>query len=166
MIINIRFGYAARHQAYYDTDRKRGTLRLWSPYSGSITGAEPIEAQEGLPTGSMVRPGILARTIFKENQQTEFAIADEQDLLSVLAALAFVRNGAGSSFMTREGRRIRFSLKRGAIEVKIQYGKAAILTVGEAHKLQTIAKEILRDLGCSEQEISERLKRIPQGSPN
>ena len=166
MIINLRFGYAARHQVYYNTDRKRGTLKLWSSYSDSLTGADSIEAQDVHPSGPLVHSGIFATTIFKENQQTEFAIADEQDLLSILASLASVRNGMDSSFTTREGRRIGFSLKKEVIVVKIQYGKAAILTMGEAHKLQTIAKEILRDLGCSEQEISERLKRIPQGSQN
>ncbi len=158
MIINLRFGYAARHHVYYDTDRKRGTIKLWS-CSSPITGGDSIET---FPS----RPGILSEILFRENQQIEFAIADEEEILSMLASLDSVRIGNHSSFTSKEGRKITFSWnkevksKKDLITVKIQYSKAAVLTMGEAHKLHTIAKQILREMGFSEQEISEKLERL------
>jgi hypothetical protein len=49
--------------------------------------------------------------------------------------------------------------------VHIQYGKAGKLTMGEARKLHAITREILRHLGYSDQEISERLKNTTVVSP-
>jgi hypothetical protein len=171
MIINLRFGTAARHYIYYDTDRKRGTLKLWSPHSGPSTGADSIEDQNVSASRSTLRLGVFPEMFFKGDQQTEFSIADEHDIVAMLSSLALIMNGEDSFFTSREGRKITFYWKReenskkGAIVVKIQYGKAAMLTMGEAHKLLTIGMDILRDLGYSEQEISERLERLAHGSP-
>jgi hypothetical protein len=130
-----------------------------------------IKNQEGSPSEPIIRQDTLAETLFRENQQTEFSIADEQDLLAMLASLVAVKNGNKSAFTSKEGRRITLSLKKegkskkDVITVTIQYGKAAKLTMGEVHKLHTIAMDILRDLGYSDEEISEHLETITQGSP-
>jgi hypothetical protein len=151
MIINLRFGYAARHSIYYDTQQQRGTIKLWSSNSGSMADARPIENREGF----------LSQTLFRVNQHTEFLIADEKDILSILAALAAVLNGDEFSFTSKEGRKITLSLKREGkwekeiVTAKIQYGRTGKLTIGEARKLHTIAREILRNLGHSDQEISK-----------
>ncbi len=167
MIINLHFGYKTRHHIYYDTERKRGALKLWSSYSG------PIENREAAAPELIILPEALTETLFSENQQTEFSIADEHDLFAMLASLVVViNNGAESSFTSKEGRRITLSLKKEAkskkdvITVRIQYGQAAKLTMGEAHKLHTIAMDILRDLGYSDQDISKKLESISEGSPN
>jgi hypothetical protein len=167
MIINLRFGRTNRHHIYYDTERKRGTLKLWSSYSGPITGANS-ENQEDVPSESNTHQDLLTETLFRENQRTEFSITDEQDILSMLAALDSVLNANESSFLTKEGRKVTLFLKKegkskkDAITVKIQYGKDAKLTMGEAHKLHTIAMNILRNLGYSDQEISEKRESVTQ----
>lgn len=173
MIIDLRFGYAARHHIYYDTQRKRGTLKIWSSYSGSIIGVNPIKNREDDLSKSIVRQKVRHQreTLFRANQHTEFLITDESDVLSLLASLIAVIHGQESSFTSREGRKITLSLKKeenwdkDAITVKIQYGQAGKLTIGEAHKLQTVTRNILRDLGYSDQEIAKRLESIPQASP-
>jgi hypothetical protein len=172
MIIDLRFGYAARHHIYYDTQRKRGTLKLWSSYSGSIIGVVPVKNHEGLPSKSITRQKARDQreTLFRANQHTEFLITDENDVFSFLASLVAVIHGQESSFTSREGRKITLSLKKeenwdkDVITVKIQYGQAGKLTIGEAHKLQTITRDILRNLGYYDQEISKKLENISQAS--
>lgn len=169
MIIDLHFGYTDRHHIYYDTERKSGTIKLWSSYSGSITGSDSSETQDD-PASNTVIHNALTETLFRGNQHTEFSIGDEQDLLSMLASLVAVKSGHESSFISKEGRRIAFSLrkqgaaKKNAINVAIQYGRAAKLTMGEAHKLHTIVMDVLRELGYSDKEISEKLGSIPQVS--
>ncbi len=166
MIINLHFGYTSRHHIYYDTERKRGTLKLWSSYNNPVT--DGSESQQASSSKPMIRPETLAETLFRENQQTEFSIADEPDLVALLASLVAVKNGRESTFMSKEGRKIVLSLKRQGkskkevIDVAIQYGKAAKLTMGEAHKLQTIVMDILHDLGYSAEVISKKIESIPQ----
>lgn len=168
MIINLRFGYASRHHIYYDTERKRGTLKLWSSDNGLMTGSDRNENQQASSSKPLIHPETLAKTLFQESQQTEFSIANEPDLVSMLAALVAVKNGREASFLSKEGRKIVLSLKKqgkskkDAITVQIQYGKAATLTMGEAHKLHTIVMDILQDLGYSSKEISEKLESLPQ----
>jgi len=151
MIINLQFGYTARHHIYYDTQLKRGTIKLWSSHRDSRTGAESVE------TGG---------SFFEGNQHTEFMIADENDILPMVASLDAVMNGTEFSFTSKEGRKITLALdkkgtrKKDAITVDVQYSKVGKLTMGEAHKLQSIAKDILRDLGYSDQKISEKLESI------
>jgi hypothetical protein len=172
MIIDLHFGYADRHHIYYDTQRKRGTIKLWSSYSGSITGADWIRTRAGSRSELNTQQETPKTTFFRANQQTEFLLADENDVLSMLASLVAVLNGDQFSFTSKEGRKITFSLKKEGkwekdiITVKLQYGKAGKLTISEAHKLHTIAREILRDLGYSDQAISERLESVRRRSSN
>ncbi len=167
MIINLHFGYTSRHHIYYDTERKRGTLKLCSSYNSPVTSSGRSERQQVSASKPMIQPETLAETLFRENQQTEFSIADEPDLVSMLAALMAVKNGRESTFTSKEGRKIVLSLKKqgkskkDVIDVAIQYGKAAKLTMGEAHKLHTIVMDILHDLGYSAEVISKKLKSIP-----
>jgi hypothetical protein len=166
MIINLGFGCASRHHIYYATERKCGTLKLWSPFSRSVMGSNLIEAERDLSSNEMVRQKSLANILFQESQQIEFAIADESDLLNILTVLAAVKSGRESSFISKEGRKIAFALtkqgktKNDVITVHIQYSQAAKLTMGEAHKLHTILMGILHDLGYSDEEISKRLKSL------
>ncbi|MFT3895530.1 MAG: hypothetical protein QM730_28245 [Anaerolineales bacterium] len=87
-------------------------------------------------------------------------------MLAILTSLAAVIRGNESSFTNKEGRKIIFSLEKvgkrekEAITVNVQYSKPGKLTMGEARKLQAIAKEILGHIGFSEDEISEKLKSI------
>jgi hypothetical protein len=86
----------------------------------------------------------------------------------MLSSLVAVKSGYESSFISKEGRKIAFSLKKqgksknDVITVHIQYSKAAKLTMGEAHKLHTILMGILHDLGHSDEEISEKLEGLRQ----
>lgn len=169
MIINLRFGYASRHHIHYDTERKRGTLKLWSPHVvNSMAGVDNGESHAATSSNSTLRRETLVETLFRDHQQTEFMIADEPDLIFILTALIAMKNGLEFSFLSREGRKITFSLKRqgktkkDAITVQIQYGKAAKLTMGEAHKLQTIMMDILYSLGYSSKEIFDRLESLRQ----
>jgi hypothetical protein len=166
MTINLDFGYTSRHHIYYATERKCGTLKLWSPLSRSVTGSDPIEAEKDSLSNETLHQKTLANILFQESQQIEFAIADEPDLLNIVAALVAVKSGHESSFMSKEGRKIEFSFKKqgkskkDVITVHIQYSKAAKLTMGEAHKLHTILMDILHDLGYSDEEISEKLESL------
>ncbi len=168
MIINLGFGYTSRHHIYYVTERKCGTLKLWSPFSRSVMGSDSTETQKDSSPNKMLRQKTLANMLFQENQQIEFAIADESDLLDLLTALVAVKSGYESSFISKEGRKIVFSLKeqgkskKDVITVQIQYSKPAKLTMGEAHKLHTILMGILHGLGHSDEEISEKLVSLRQ----
>jgi hypothetical protein len=168
MIINLGFGYTSRHHIYYATERKCGTLKLWSPLSRSVMGSDSIKAEKDSLSNEMLHQKTLANILFQENQQIEFAIADESDLLNMLSSLVAVKSGYESSFISKEGRKIAFSLKKqgksknDVITVHIQYSKAAKLTMGEAHKLHTILMGILHDLGHSDEEISEKLEGLRQ----
>jgi hypothetical protein len=135
-------------------------------------GVEPAKNSEGSPSKPIARPRVRHQreTLFRASQHTEFLITDESDVLSFLASLIAVIHGQESSFTSKEGRKITLSLKKeenwdkDVITVKIQYGQAGKLTVGEAHKLQTITRDILRNLGHSDQEISKKLERISQAT--
>src|SRR5512138_2163596 len=112
MIINLHFGYAARHHIYYDTEHKRGTIKLWSSYSGPILGNDPVQAREGLPAELIAHQQVQTETRFRVSQQTEFLITDEKDILGILASLAAVGNGHEFCFTTKEGRKITLTLKK------------------------------------------------------
>ena len=169
MITNLVFGYKSRHHIYYATERKCGTIKLWSPFSRSVTTSDASAAQTDAPPSESLRQKTLAGMLFQENQQIEFAIADEADLLNMIHVLVAVKSGHESSFTSKEGRKIIFTLKEKSeakndvITVHIQYSKAAKLTMGEAHKLHAILMDILHDLGNSDEEISERLEKLGQG---
>ncbi len=168
MIINLVFGYKSRHHIYYATERKCGTIKLWSPFSRSATVSDPGAAQTDSPSSESLRRKTLTDMLYQENQQIEFAIGDESDLLDMLTALVAVKSGHESSFTSKEGRKISFALKEKSetkndvITVHIQYSKAAKLTMGEVHKLHTILMDILHDLWYSDEEISERLESLRQ----
>ena len=170
MIINLSFGYTSRHHIYYATERKCGTLKLWSPFSHSVMGSDSDSTETQKDSSSKEIPGqkTLANMLFQENQQTEFALADESDLFDMLTALVAVKSGYESSFTSKEGRKIAFLLKKqvksknDVVTVHIQYSKAAKLTMGEAHKLHTILMDILHDLGYSDEVISEKLENLRQ----
>lgn len=158
MIINLHFGYKNRHHVYYDTDLKRGTLKLWTSQYGSMHSA-PIENDEGFLSGLLPRSESQAGTFLGADQHTEFQIADEKDILSILTSLTAVINGNEFSFTSKEGRKITLSREKAGkrekevITLNVQYSKVGKLTMGEAHKLQAIAKEILGHIGYSEDEI-------------
>jgi hypothetical protein len=171
MIIDLHFGYAARHHIYYDTQRKCGTIKLWSAYSGPIIDIDAFKKNEGFLAEWIAHQESQRKTPFRVNQYTEFLIADENDILSILASLVAVINGKEFSFTSEEGRKITLALnkegkrEKEVITVNIQYGIAGRLTIGEAHKLQAIARKILRNLGYLDQEISAKLQNMKQGSP-
>lgn len=149
MIINLHFGYKNRHHIYYDTQLKRGTINLWTSQNGLKTGPAPVENDEDLLSGLLTRQESEGGPLFGANQHTEFQVADEKDMRSLLASLAAVTNGDEFSFTNKEGRKITLSLdkqekrKKEVITMNIQYSKAGKLTIGEARKLQTIIREIL-----------------------
>jgi len=168
MIINLSFGYASRHHIYYATERKCGTLKLWSPFRHSVMSSDSTETQKDSSSNESSGQNTLTNMLFQENQQTEFALADESDLLDMLAVLVAVKSGHESSFTSKEGRKIAFMVKKqvksknDVITVHIQYSKAAKLTMGEAHKLHTILMGILHDLGYSDEVILEKLESLRQ----
>jgi hypothetical protein len=159
MIIRHNFGYGWRHKIYYDTDTKRGTLTLWSSYSSVGSEAEAAEKAADPVSEFFVRQGALREMLFGINRYTELQLGDEEDLLSLLAAVIAVKMGEDYSFMSREGRRITLSLEEvGSTEnvivnVKVQYGKEGKLSLGEAGALAAIIKEILIGFGYSRTDI-------------
>lgn len=165
MIVNLHFGYKSRHHIYFDTEFKRGTIKLWSSYKSLIKENDnflsEFIAQQESQTGG----------IFDANQYTEFLIGDEQDIFLILTSLMAIIDGNRFSFTSKEGRKITFTLEKNAkkkdiVAVNIQYGKIGKLTMGEAHKLQTIMRDILFNMGYSEQKILEDLKTTVQAIPS
>jgi len=158
MIVNLRFGYKNRHQVYFDTELKRGSIKLWSADKGT-TGDD-----EGALSGLFARQESHIGGLLDGNQYTEFLIEEEKDILLILASLIAATKGKIFSFSSKEGRKITFAMEKetkqenNAIVAHIQYSKPGRLTVGEVHKLQTIVKHILFNMGYSEQEILKGIK--------
>lgn len=166
MIIRHNFGYAWRHKIYYDTATKRGTLTLWSSYSGSSSEAEAAENGTDLISELIGQHEGLRDILFGVNRYSEFRLGDEEDLLHLLAGIIAVKMGEPYAFMSGEGRKIAFSLEELGksenviINVQIQYGKDGHLSLGEAGALAAIAKEILISIGYSKAEIAEGIGNI------
>lgn len=160
MIINLRFGQEKRHQIYYDTELKRGSVKLWSSQKSAH------EDNDGFLSELITRLGSHPGGGLDANQYTEFLIEDEKDVFLILASLMAILHGYKYSFTSKEGRKIAFSLereesdKKDVVIVNVQYSKPAKLMIGEAHKLQTITRHILLNSGYSEQELLENVKKI------
>jgi hypothetical protein len=75
MIFDLRFGYTARPHIYYDTQHRRGTLKLWASYSGSFIGVDLINiVKVSHPNGSPIeKPGIRERHSFGQTSIPEFS---------------------------------------------------------------------------------------------
>lgn len=164
MAISSSFGYARQHKIYYNTLGKHGSITLWSSYSGSSAGADPISmGKSGWyhldPAGFNALNSLLGSTSF-----TEIQIGDDKDVLSLFAALESVKSGREHTFSNCDNRKISFSRSQEANEkeeiiiVKIGASdKTGKLAIGEINELERILKEILLELGYSKTEIAERL---------
>ncbi|MFT3895531.1 MAG: hypothetical protein QM730_28250 [Anaerolineales bacterium] len=75
MIINLHFGYKERHHIYYDTDLKRGTLKLWTSQNGSMHSA-PIENDEGFLTGLLTRSEVSGRDLSR--RRATYRVSDHR----------------------------------------------------------------------------------------
>jgi hypothetical protein len=165
MILNLRFGQEKRHHIYFDTEIKRGSVKLWSSHK-SIH-----ENKDGFLSGLITRLESQPGGGLDANQYTEFLIEEEKDVFLILASLMAILHGYKFSFTSKEGRKIAFSLekeengKKDVILVNVQYSKPANLTIGEAHKLQTITRHILLSSGYSEYELLESLKKVVKNIP-
>jgi hypothetical protein len=166
MIINLRFGQEKRHHIYFDTEIKRGSVKLWSYHQSTH------ENNDGFLSGLITRLESQPGGGLDANHYTEFLIEEEKDVFLILASLMAILHGYKFSFTSKEGRKIAFALereesgKKDVVLVNVQYSKPAKLTIGEAHKFQTIIRHILLNSGYSEQELLERVKKAVKNIPN
>ncbi len=172
MIISSQFGYALRHKISFNADTKRGSLILWSYFDGFGVATDPLATDEG-SLSEFLAYQAKRSPLFGANHSAEFPLGNDNDVWSILSALAMVKNGKEYAFSNYQDRTISFSREKTGKEnkdiviVKIRYSKnIGKLVLKEVSQLETLVKEILLNLGYSKQEISERLERVMTQSSN
>ena len=165
MILFSRFGFALRHKVDFDPKTKKGSLVLWSRYEGLFV---PPELNSSLSEASMLFLG-KSRADYHAN----FPIGGINDLLAILAAIAWTKSGKEFSFSNYEDRKISFQpTKEGeeqqeCVIVKIRYStNIGKLVAYEITELETVVRNILLDLGLTTQQISEKLDNVVGESSN
>jgi len=163
MIVFSRFGYAARHKIEFNPKTKKGSLLLWSHYDGSFL---PQDLIANANNSSLDEATVLLFRKGIAEYQAVFPIGGIKDLLSILAAVVSVRHGKEYSFSNYEDRTISFqSVKegkgQGIVSVKIRYStNIGKLIESEIIELETMVRDILKNLGLTKQEVTERLKNL------
>jgi hypothetical protein len=173
MILFSKFGYALRHEINFNAKSKRGSLMLWSYYDGSGIGTDPLVNGKNPLSEFLAHQFAAKGALFGANYSAEFPLGGDDDVLSILAALVMVKNGKEYSFSNYQDRMISFSVKKEGNEnkeliiVKIRYSdKRGKLALDEVSELETLTKNILSNLGYSNQEIAEKTEHIIAQSSN
>ncbi len=163
MILFSQFGYASRHSMKYNPKSKPGNLRLWSSYNGVIGGADPIKNGEGsfleLLSTQFKRPNIFGSTIY-----LDISIGADNDVFSILVAVLIIRDGKDYSFKNYAGRLVTFSQAKvgknnyDIVLVNVRHNdNTGIITLNEIDELEVVVRNILANLGYSNEEISNKV---------
>ncbi|MBC7877235.1 MAG: hypothetical protein H7Y59_08710 [Anaerolineales bacterium] len=166
MILFSQFGYASRHSMKYNPKSKPGNLRLWSSYNGSIGSADPIENGEDsfleLLSHQFNRPNIFGSTIY-----LDLSIGADDDIFLILVAVLMIREGKDYSFKNYAGRLVTFSRTKigknnyDIVLVNVRHkDNTGIITLKELDELEAVVRNILANLGYSNEEISNKVNRI------
>jgi len=164
MILFNKFGYALRHQLNFNSKTKRGSLLLWSYHDGSGMGTDPLINGKDSISEFIAHQFAVRGALFGANYYAELPLGNEKDILSLLTALVFVKNGHEYSFSNFEDRLVSFSIYKNdkqeeVIVVKIRYtNNTGKLILDEVSELQYLIRDILVDFGYSKQEIDKKMK--------
>ncbi len=167
MIMFSHFGYALRHEIFYDPKSKPGRLSLWSSYRGSLLAPDPIKNGDSHLLeflASQFRRG----KFFGESSYVDYSLGSDDDLFSILAATNQIRVGRNYSFKNYAGRVISFSQAKvgiknhEVIQARVQYkSEMGILTLKEVDEFGTLTKKIIAGLKYSDQEVTEESEAPP-----
>lgn len=166
MILLSKFGYASRHSMKYDPKSKPGNLRLWSSYNGSIGSADPTKNGNDsfleLLSTQFNRPNVFGSTIY-----LDLSIGEDDDVFSILVAVFMIREGKDYSFKNYAGRLVTFSRTKAGknnydiILVNVRHNdNTGIMTLNELNELEIVARNILANLGYSNEAISNKVNVV------
>jgi hypothetical protein len=161
MIFFSKFGYAFRHQLRYDPKSKPGALLLWSAHDCATLVADPLK------NGDDAFFEILASKTTRAAIYLHISIGSADDVIFVLAATLMAKAGQDYSFKNYAGRVITFTRKEvdkhksGVFFVTMRHkDQAGVVTLKEISELEIVAKNLLKNLGYSNQEIGEKVKAV------
>jgi hypothetical protein len=145
----------------FNPKTKQGSLLLWSHYNGTLLPRDPIA--NGNNSASEVNALLFGKGM--GDCCANFPIGNVNDLISILAAIASIKHGKDFSFSNYEGRTISFQLtkegkeQQDVVSVKIRYSSnIGKLVSYETIELETVVRNILANLGYSNQEIVEKVE--------
>jgi hypothetical protein len=153
----------------YDLKSKLGNLRLWSSYNGSIGSADPIKNGDNslleLLSTQFKRPNVFGSTIY-----LDMSVGEDDDVFSILAAVLMIREGKDYSFKNHAGRLATFSRTKvgknnyDVVLVNVRHNdNTGIITLNELGELESVARNILANLGYSNEVISNKINAIVSG---